>query len=304
MNHLRNMSFVVMLASFALGGALCEQPECTADIDCAEGVCSPEQTCVACNAAGDCGAGEFCCQHECFPDDEMEQHCGCAPDGDNEGTVCGGERNICLVGDARAALEFVEDGLCGCACTAIGGGTDCVVDTEAELGYGCQCNRNDPVGTCEAVTVDTQGRPHIAADTCTAQNRCQCLTEGNPCGTAGLPPDCSLGQCVSLRQDVANCGIAERDCSEPDQGLADGTGVCVDGGCQCDAAGDCQGTALNANTCAFVGGGAVSQCVCQDYTVAGENAACPMGLECVEGGCNYSGQVVASEENLLTLIGQ
>lgn len=301
-------SLVLLLAIlapvfFAFSG--CPSDECTADADCVEGVCSAENTCVGCNVNADCGADAFCCQSECLSADNIEANCGCAPQGSTAGTACSGEKNVCTVGGERADVLTVSEGICGCPCDATTGGTLCTLDTESADGFTCGCDRADEVVTCEGPVLDNDNYLHQAANNCSAvTGTCTCEGATGACGTGGLPADCSSAGCVTLRGDSGNCGVGANDCKDATRGLDDGLGVCLDSGCQCDAASDCTGAGLNVDSCALVGDSAISQCVCTDYdNGAGEKAACPLSMECVDGGCDYYGEVVATEAELFELLG-
>jgi hypothetical protein len=276
---------------------------CGTNADCSGGrMCAPDGSCVQCLANDDCAEGQFCCQGGCYEDGEQEARCGCAPSpSGSAGDACEAETNVCLVDGARATVENVAEGVCGCSCDAASGGTLCTVDGEGA--FACTCDRADPTGTCERPALDEDGNPHIVADTCSPQETCVCFGEGAaPCDPSSDAPDCTATGCVNALNDVANCGVGGRLCSDPATGVAD-TGVCHDGGCSCDAPTDCQGAGLNVNQCAFVGEG-VSQCVCDDYELAdGIKGACPLGLECVEGGCSFEGTAYATRTSLLQALG-
>lgn len=277
--------------------------ECNTNADCAGGrMCAPDGSCVQCLTNDNCGDGQFCCQGGCYDDGEQEARCGCDPSpAGSSGEACEGETNICLVEGQRATVANVADGVCGCSCDPASGGTLCTVDGEGA--FACSCSRSDPEGTCERPALDDQGNPHIVADTCSPQETCVCFGEGNTaCDPSSANPDCTAAGCVNALGDVDNCGVAGRVCTDPATGVAD-TGACLAGGCTCDEPSDCQGQGLNVNQCVLVGAGA-AQCVCDDYEVEDNvKAACPLGLECVEGGCSYGGVAYGTRAGLLQALG-
>lgn len=277
--------------------------ECGTNADCPGGrMCAPDGSCVQCLTNDHCSAEQFCCQGGCYDDSEVEERCGCAasPSG-AAGDRCEDTTNVCLVSGERATAANVADGVCGCSCDASAGGTLCSVDGDGELS--CTCDRSDPAGTCERPALDARGNPHIVADTCSPQASCVCFAEANSaCDPLSDRPDCTSVGCVNALNDVENCGVGGRVCTDPDMGIED-TGVCVNGGCTCDAQSDCRGPGLNVDECVLVGTGA-PQCVCDDYEVEeGVKGACPLGLVCVDGGCSLEGVAYGTRAALLQALG-
>lgn len=266
----------------------CDPGTCRADGDCATGVCI-DGGCFDCRTSDDCPGGT-CCNGSCTAAD-VDDICGCAaaPRGDR-GTSC--EASLCLVGRERATSATVGDGVCDCPCSPADGGSVCIADASATDGFVCGCDRNDPVGTCEGASIDVNGIPHRPADTCSPTSSCVCFAAG---GTCGAGENCTADGCINLDSDD-NCGVANRVCSNAATGVVDG--VCNDGGCTCDAPSDCRGEGLNVDDCAF-GRGDVLQCLCNGYVADGDQAPCPLGLPCVEGGCRFDGSVYATKEALL-----
>lgn len=307
-------ALLVLLAPFAALFFACVPGQtsnsgCETNADCPDGrFCALNGDCVECRENAQCGDAQFCCQGVCYDEGEQAAHCGCAADRGSSGAAsalsgdaCSDDTNVCLVNNAPATADNVADGICGCSCDAAAGGTLCSVDEAGALA--CSCSRSDPEGTCERPALDANGNPHIVADTCSPQEVCVCFAGGGAaCDPSGDAPDCTATGCVNALGDVDNCGVGGRVCGDPASGSDDGTGVCNQGGCSCDQNTDCQGTALNVNLCAFVG--AVSQCVCDDYEVSeGEKAACPLGLECGNGGCLFDGASYATRAALLQALG-
>lgn len=277
---------------------------CGTNADCPDGrFCGEGGSCVECRETTDCGDAQFCCQGACYDDGAQEAHCGCAAEsGGSAGEECSGETNICLAEGARVGVENVADGVCGCSCDAAAGGTLCLVADAGALS--CGCDRSDPQGTCERPALDANGNPHIVADTCSPSETCVCFGESTvaACDPSSATPDCTANGCVNALGDVENCGVAGRVCNVAATGVAD-TGACLQGGCACDAPTDCQGAGLNVDQCAFVGEG-VSQCVCDDYEVEdGVKGACPLGLECGDGGCLSGGSAYSTRAELLQALG-
>jgi hypothetical protein len=275
---------------------------CTNNADCAVGRICVAGTCAECAGSGDCAADQFCCQGACLPESETERRCGCSPTlNGNPGADCtaSAELQLCLVDGAVATRDDVDQGACGCACTPAQGGPLCAPPEEAGGTPRCTCEENVD---CRGASSDALGRPHRSADTCTPPtptSSCVCFSTGNAtvCDPDGETPDCtSVGGCASLATDILNCGVPARSCSDAATGLDDGSGTCIEGGCECNADSDCVGEGLNVDSCDIVGDSA--RCICDDYTRAGEPAACPMELECVTGGCSLDGVVFATEEDL------
>lgn len=294
------LSFVFLsLAGCSSGGG---HQECGTNADCSAGrMCAPNGSCVQCLSNDQCGEGQFCCRGGCYDEEEVEDRCGCQPSPTGRaGQSCEGATNVCLVEGERATAEDVASGTCGCSCDATAGGTLCTLDEDGAVA--CGCDRSDPQGTCERPALDASGNPHIVADTCSPQETCVCFAEGAACDPRGATPDCTAAGCVNALNDVENCGIGGRVCTDPDMGIEE-TGTCVNGGCTCDAQSDCQGPNLNVNQCVLVGSG-VPQCVCDDYEVE-ENVkgACPLGLPCVVGGCELDGVAYGTRTELLQALG-
>jgi len=289
--------FVVVISVFAAGHfAACEEPpECRADADCDSGErCASNGTCVDCLTSDDCSDGGICCRGACSVD-AVEDVCGCdaAPDGEL-GVACTGQ--LCLVNANRATADNVAEGVCECPCDPSNGGTQCNVDLDAEGGFSCGCDRQDPVGTCESASIDADGIAHRPADTCSPQNTCVCFGEG---GTCGASEDCTAGGCVDLVNSDVDCGVEGRVCGDPETGKL--LGQCQSGGCDCDVPADCIGIGLNVDDCGFAGGTAL-RCICEGFLADGENAPCPMGLECVAGGCRFDGATYATREALVQAV--
>jgi len=260
---------------------------CSADADCADGRhCANNGDCVACISADHCAAGELCCAGECLEDGEQESSCGCdaEPNG-SSGSSCD-PLELCVSGGERVDATSLAAGSCECTCDPAQGGTLCTVDQQAALGFSCSCDRTD-LATCERPALDGVGTPHVVADTCNPSEACVCFGEAQPCDPNGGNPDCTINGCENLFGNNTSCGVPDQDCTAAASGLDDTTGTCINGGCECDGPSDCQGGALNVDQCSFVSAGL--QCVCDAYTLSGEEAACPLGLECVADGCQYGG---------------
>lgn len=301
------LAFAFVCVSVAAVFGACEGAptvECSNNEQCGAGqVCSVSGDCVECNVTGDCDAGEFCCQGACLGGDAINDHCGCgtSPAG-SAGSACGSSLDtaVCLVGDAVADTSNVSSGVCGCGCTAADGGPICgpAGDDGAPT---CTCEQNTD---CRGAAKDAGNRPHRVSDTCTPQGSCVCFSLGTAdvCDPDSVAPDCaSAGGCAAFNTAVDNCGSAGRVCNVAATGI-DGTGTCKDGGCTCDAATDCN-NGVNVNACAFVAGEEGARCVCDGYTKGGVEAACPMELACIVGGCNLNGSPIATEEALLGALG-
>lgn len=311
MLHARSLSIALASFTLAIAASLltpaCEDnpAECVADADCgAARVCAAGQ-CVACAQNADCGADQFCCNGSCLADTEIDRRCGCGPStGGNAGADCTvvEPAGLCLVGEATATLETVAQGTCGCGCSAAAGGPLCAPPDEPGGPAVCSCTDN---ADCRVPSVDSAGIPHRSTDTCNPSSKCVCFSTDpvTSCGPDSAAPDCSAtGGCLNLLTTATSCGIAGRSCLDPASGPGDGTGECLQGGCTCDGATDCQGTGLNVDACVFVGDDA--RCVCSGYTRAGTQAACPMELLC-EGaaGCDLDGVNFTTEEALRTALG-
>ncbi|MFZ9888682.1 MAG: hypothetical protein ACO3JL_14375 [Myxococcota bacterium] len=309
MTHLVRIFAVIATVALSPSCALfaaAEESGCGGNADCSGGrLCASTGECVECLSESDCGADEFCCLGGCLPMADAEQHCGCpeAPRATssegNAGEACMGQTNICLVDGEPATRENLALGECGCSCSASLGGALCGLDDARELL--CGCDRSDPGNTCERPALDPEGNPHIVADTCTPQEVCVCFAAGLlPCDAAGSTPDCTGDGCVNALGDTDNCGVAGRICDRESTGI-EGTGTCLRGGCSCNSPSDCQGEGLNVDLCAVLTSG--NQCVCDDYEAGGEKAACPLGLECVTGGCSFGGQTYSTRASLLEVLG-
>jgi hypothetical protein len=271
-------------------------PECQIGSDCAAGFCVDER-CVECVANTDCSATEACCRGICRGPETFDELCGCdAAPSSNNAEECGGTTPACLANGVAVTAATLSDGVCGCACTPGEGGSECVIEDGGVVT--CQCDRNNPVVTCEAPSFDVNNRPHKVADTCTPDTTCVCFAAGTVCG--GIDGyDCTSAGCIDLLRDVDGCGLAGLACTDPLRSLDDGTGTCVQGGCTCDSATDCAGPGLPVDSCAFVTGGATTQCVCSGYRANGVAAACPFELACVTGGCQLNGTAYAEEDDLV-----
>lgn len=299
-SHARLLVLLVGLAASGVLGIIgCDAVPggCRSDADCngSAAICDVSAAvCVACLASSDCEEGAACCQGDCRTG-TVEELSGCdaATTGDGP-TACADQ--VCIVGEARAAIATVGDGVCACPCDPASGGTVCTVDDSA-AGFTCGCDRTDPVGTCEAAAIDAAGIPHRPADSCSPDNTCFCFATTTVCtGSA----DCTGAGCVDLVNDAASCGVAGRACTDDATGIA-ADARCLSGGCACNAASDCTGAGLNVDSCAFVNDEA-SQCVCDNYTSAGAPAACPMGLACEVGGCVFEGQAYADRDALVAAV--
>lgn len=303
----------LLLTSFALAAVpflvlpACETgdpPECVSNVDCgAARVCAAGQ-CVACAENADCGADQFCCNGACLADTELDRRCGCGPStGGNAGADCTTVEpaGLCLVGEASATIDTVSQGSCGCGCSAAEGGPLCAPPEEPGQPPVCSCAANDD---CRKPSVDSAGIPHRSTDTCNPSSKCVCYSTSpaTSCGPDSAAPDCSAtGGCLNLLTTATSCGIAGRSCVDPATGSGTG-GECVNGGCTCDAAPDCQGAGLNVDSCVFID--ASSSCVCGGYTRGGVQAACPMELTCQgAAGCNLDGVNFTTEEALRTTLG-
>jgi hypothetical protein len=298
---LTTLGAVLMLSASTCGPEV-PAPECTSDADCGAERCVAS-TCVACASADDCADGGFCCRGACLASTELEANCGCgASPAASAGADCGASENaLCVAAGLTVTPSTVAEGQCACTCSAAEGGPTCEAPPAPGEAPLCSCAENSE---CRGATEDSDGQIHRVADTCTPQGSCVCFSLGtaNVCG--GATPDCaSAGGCASFGDDVDNCGVAARVCTDEATGIA-GTGACVTGGCTCNDAGDCQGAGLNVNSCAFVEAGEPSRCVCSGYQLqAGGPSACPLELECVAGGCELDGVAHATEAALRQALG-
>jgi hypothetical protein len=238
MNTLSHTLLLVLLVGLTTAGVVgimgCDAVPggCTSDADCSgsAAICDVSAAiCVACEASSDCQDGAVCCQGDCR-DGTVEELCGCDADSTGDGpTACNDQ--VCIVGDARASVATIGDGVCGCPCDPGIGGTVCTVD-ESAAGFSCGCDRTDPVGTCEAAAIDAAGIPHRPADTCAPDNSCVCFASTTVCeGSA----DCTGAGCVDLVNDATTCGVAGRICADDATGIA-ADARCLSGGCACNAA--------------------------------------------------------------------
>lgn len=277
---------------------------CQDDGDCPDGQLCVVDTgaCVACISAADCEAGSACCNGECITGDQFENSCGCSPDaGGRRGNTCSPILPICVVDGARATAENLADGVCRSPCNPDLGGTISSVDNTEAGGFSCTCDGGDDEGTCNVPFLRADGWPHRGADLCDPTEKCTCFASNQRCPAAS--PDCVDNQgCVDLHEDINHCGITGNDCTDSARGPDDGSGVCVNGGCTCNLAADCQYPGANVDSCQLVGEGQVNQCVCDDYTENGLKAGCPMQLACVAGGCELDGVVYATLDALLTAL--
>ena len=307
----KNISFVLIAFATTLLGAMVlfttpsctpEPTGCNSDVDCGGLKCQlVTGLCVECLEPSDCeGDGGFCCKGTCLADTEIESNCGCSLDAAGTGGVeCGGDTPVCQLGNERVSLATVDEGTCGCPCDATQGGTICELSEEAEAGFVCGCNTADPT-TCSAPTVDDTNVPHMAADICGPDGTCACFGEEGRAICGAGTPDCTPEGCANLTNAVDNCGSAGRFCADEDNGIGvDGT--CIAGGCECNAPSDCQAEGLNVDSCAFLPDNRQA-CVCDGYEIDGNEAACPMGLPCVEGGCELDGVVYGTDVDLLNAI--
>lgn len=291
-------SFVLALA--ALSGCTGEPTGCTADADCGEQRCIVDTgECVDCLTSADCADNGGCCNGVCVTPDTFEDNCGCAEaPGTDRGTSCPSNRPICVAGGIRVTGAELADGECASPCTPEFGGTISAVDNTAPGGYNCTCNGNDDEGTCRVPFLRADGRPHRGSDTCDPEDKCTCFYGNGRCPASS--PDCAGNNgCINLHSDTDNCGLAGRECNNDATGIAGAAGICVDGGCTCDQASDCQGDGLNVDACQLVGNGSVNQCVCDDFEAFGLNSACPLQLACVTGGCQFEGTAYGTMDELL-----
>lgn len=298
---------ITLTCAAVLAASSCEDnpPECATDADCGAARVCAAGSCVACADNADCGAGQFCCSGGCLADTELDRRCGCGPaQAGNPGTDCTviEPAGLCLVGEATATVDTVGQGSCGCGCSAASGGPICGMPEEPGQPAVCSCLDNSD---CRVPSADAAGVPHRSTDTCTPGAKCVCYSTPAPstsCGAAGSLPDCSANSgCVNLLTNASGCGVAGRSCLDPATGLDSG-GACVDGGCACDAATDCQGTGLNVDSCVFVG--ASARCACSGYTRGGVQAACPMELGCAgAAGCALDGVNYTTEEAMRSALG-
>lgn len=275
-------------------------PGCSVDADCAEGRhCADNGDCVECTEAAHCGEGELCCRGACLADGEQEDSCGCGlQPGGATGTTCDA-LELCVAGGERVSGDNLAEGTCACTCDPSQGGTLCTVDEQAALGFSCSCDRTD-LATCERPALDDYGSPHVVADTCNPSEACVCFGSSNACDPDGQNPDCTINGCENLYGNDASCGVPDRDCRAAGTGLDSGGGTCRNGGCECDGPSDCQGDGLNVDQCVFLSSGA--QCVCDDYVIGEEKAPCPLGLECVSGGCELDGTAYATAIDLYSAL--
>ena len=289
--------FLVVISVLSAGHfAACDDPlECRTDPDCDTGeLCASNGSCVDCITSDDCSDGGVCCRGGCTVG-EVEAVCGCDPAPDGElGVACTDQ--LCLVSANRATANNVADGVCECPCDPGNGGTQCNVDLDAESGFSCGCDRQDPVGTCEAASIDAAGIAHRLADTCSPQNTCVCFNEGGACGAS---EDCTDGGCVDLVNSDSDCGVEGRVCGDAATGTL--LGQCQSGGCECDVPSDCSGVGLNVDDCGFAGGDQL-RCLCDGYVADGQKAPCPMALECVIGGCQFDAAAYATFETLVQAV--
>lgn len=292
MRQLFSLLLPVFALPILLSAAACDSDQrgCRNDIDCGAGeLCSvPTGLCVDCLDDSDCDGGGFCCQGSCRAPEELTSQCGCdaRPDGE-AGTTCTGQTPVCLAAGAPATPAVVADGVCGCDCDPAKGGSLCL-GVNQDGSTLCGCSGADDVGTCGTPALDERGIPHVVADLCAPTGSCVCFGAEAACDPNSTAPDCNAGGCFSLLSDPANCGQAGQTCR---------MGVCIDGGCGCNAPGDCTG---NTNLCVI---DQVAQCVCNSYLVNGQPSPCPLALECDPEGCAYEGQHYATDDALYPALG-
>lgn len=294
----------VLLAAVASFAIACPDSsrECNESVECGAGqICTSEGRCAQCDDNGDCGADSFCCRGICHGAADVNSLCGCGSAfGGNAGTNCASvdDNSLCLVGDVGAGVDNVSQGVCGCGCTPAEGGPICGAPANPGEAPTCTCGDNLD---CRGPSVDATGRPHIATDTCSPDASCVCFNaaDQNACDASGPTPDCTSDGCRSLDDDVDNCGVAGRVCSDAATGVDDGAGTCADGGCQCDQQSDCTGG--NVDTCFLFDDGL--RCVCDGYEANGVKAACPLEATCGDGGCTVEGVTYATQEEMLTALG-
>jgi hypothetical protein len=296
--------------AFALTAPACTgMPQgCQSDADCDGQRCVVDTgECVDCIDSADCEDGGGCCNGACIASSTFESNCGCEPAvGAAQGSTCEAARPICTGPDNnRASGANLADATCKSPCDPSLGGTLSAVDNTQARGYDCTCSGADDDGTCNVPFLRADGLPHRGSDLCDPNDKCTCFN--GPVGNDGCPaliPDCdSNAGCVDLNDATDHCGLASHDCTEPANGPDDGSGTCINGGCTCDQAGDCQGAGSNTDSCQFVGDGTVTQCVCDDFEAGGDSAACPMQLECVSGGCQLDGAIYGTLADLLDALG-
>lgn len=297
---------LVAFAPFAVGVVACDGDggarECSADGDCGAGlVCTGDFQCAQCDDNGDCGADSFCCRGQCHGAADVNTLCGCGPAlSGNAGTDCNSvdADALCLVGDVGATPANVSAGVCGCGCTPAEGGPICNDPLEPGGAPVCSCLEN---ADCRGPSVDATGRPHLATDTCSPDSSCVCFRAADQaaCDADSATPDCTSDGCQSLDDDINNCGIAGRVCSDPANGVDDGSGTCIEGGCQCDQQSDCG--AGNVDTCFLFDEGL--RCVCDGYEANGVKSACPIESDCVAEGCVIDGVPYATQDDLLAALG-
>lgn len=283
--------------------------------------------CVQCTDDGDCGGGSFCCAGSCRPAAERDEWCGCAAglDGGALAEPCtqrATERTCTDVGGTWACgCAASGDGPCGttgglerlCDVAAGGGHGACVdqgpaqcgvldgvVPREADAGVAdavctlalggeaCLARNGEPLGACGCVgagdcdeLVFDGGIPHRPASSCSGGG-CVCAGAGDVC--AGQTLDCVGGNgCYDFQNSELNCGSVNINCGNTGYGV-DENSVCVNGGCQCDDDSQCQKATADppaVNDCI------AGRCVCNTFSIQGSVAACPLGLECIVGGCEY-----------------
>ena len=301
---MRTLIAALFVAMACVAGSSCDDRDCNGDNDCGEGrVCTLNGECAQCDDNGDCGADAFCCQGICHGKEDVGALCGCgAALTGSAGTSCSSvdADSLCLVGDVVATEANVSQGTCGCGCTPDEGGPICGAPLEAGGAPVCSCEDNVD---CRGPSTDASGRPHSATDTCAPDSTCVCFATAAPqsaCDADGALPDCTSSGCASLDDDVANCGVPGRTCTDPAQGLDEGDGACADGGCECDAATDCVGTNINVDQCVFFG--ADARCVCAGYEANGAASPCPLELVCGVGGCILDGTTHATQDALVTAL--
>lgn len=191
----------------------CEDNDCDSQIDEEPpALCAPGASCVSCQCAFPCAAGEFPCP--------LGRYCGsnnfclldpcygvtCNPDGN-------GDKTQCVEGDCVRSCDLVT---CGTGFVCRGSDGVCVVDNCLSFPDRCASNEFCIGGTCTA-------NPCLGVS-CTAPEYCQGGTCVGSCASisCGQGERCELGVCVA---DA--CG---GPC--PEFQFCDSTGECVQDPCR------------------------------------------------------------------------